>query len=297
VPILAAQHSSRRKGKHIVPFATAADRTQLHFTDWGNPDARPLLLVHGFGVNQTMWNNQIVLFLEAGLRCVTFDRRGHGRSDVPGRGYDLDTFAADIAAVAGHLDLNDAVLVGHSLGGAEAVRYLSAHARGRVAGLVLSAPSAPMLRSAPGNPDGFPPEAIALGRRAFRSDAGAALQAFTTEAFLGPGHTISPLLADAVRRQLVDLPLQVLLATFDTNAAVDVRADLAGISVPALVIQGDADQNNPLELTGRRAAQLIPGAQLVVLEGAGHGLYRSEAQRYATEIINFTATLPTTACR
>jgi len=104
-----------------MPFATAADGTQLHFTDWGDPDAQPLLLVHGFGVSQTMWNNQVPAFLDAGLRCVTFDRRGHGRSDVPGRGYDLDTLAADIAAVAGHLDLRGAVLVGHSLGGAEAV--------------------------------------------------------------------------------------------------------------------------------------------------------------------------------
>ena len=280
-----------------MPFATAADRTQLHFTDWGNQDAQPLLLVHGFGVNQAMWNDQVESFLDAGLRCVTFDRRGHGRSDVPGRGYDLDALAADIAAVTGHLDLSEAVLVGHSLGGAEAVRYLSAHADGRIAGLVLSAPSAPMLRSAPDNPGGFTPEAIALGRQAFRDDAGAAVQALTTEVFLGPGHTVSPLLDDAARRQFVDLPLHVLLATFDTNAAVDVRADLRAISIPALVIQGDADQNNPLELTGRRAAQLIPGARLVVLEGAGHGLYRSEAHRYSTEIINFAATLPATARR
>jgi non-heme chloroperoxidase len=280
-----------------MPFAAAADRTQLHFTDWGNPAAQPLLLVHGFGVNQTMWNNQIPAFLEAGLRCVTFDRRGHGRSDVPGQGYDLDTLATDIAAVAGHLDLNGAVLVGHSLGGAEAVRYLSAHADGRITGLVLSAPSAPMLRAAPDNPDGIPNEVMAQGRQAFHDDAGAAVQSIPTEVFLGPGHTVSPLLADAARRQFVDLPLQVLLATFDTNAAVDLRADLAAISVPALVIQGDADQNNPLELTGRRAARLIPGARLVVLEGAGHGLFRSEAQRYATEIINFTATLPAIARR
>jgi non-heme chloroperoxidase len=280
-----------------MPFATAADRTQLHFTDWGDPDAQPLLLVHGFGVSQTMWNNQVPAFLDAGLRCVTFDRRGHGRSDVPGRGYDLDTLAADIAAVAGHLDLRGAVLVGHSLGGAEAVRYVAAAADGRIAGLVLSAPSVPMLRSAPGNPDGFSAEAIALGRQAFRDDAGAAVAAFTTEAFLGPGYAVSPLLWEVARRQFVSLPLQVLLATFDTNAAVDVRADLAGISIPTLVIQGDADQNNPLELTGRRAAQLIPDARLIVLEGAGHGLYQSEAQRYATEIINFTAALPAIAHR
>src|SRR5580692_10891717 len=205
-----------------MPFASAADGTRLHFTDWGEPDGRPVLLVHGFGASQNMWSSQVPDLVDAGLRCVTFDRRGHGRSDVPGRGYDLDTLAADIAAVAGHLDLRGAVLAGHSLGGAEAVRYVAAAADGRIAGLVLSAPSVPMLRRAPGNPDGFSAEAIALGRQAFRDDAG---------------------------------------------AAVDVRADLAGINIPTLVIQGDADQNNPLELTGRRAAQLIPSARLIVLEG------------------------------
>ena len=135
-----------------MPFAAAADGTRLHFTDWGEPGARPVLLVHGFGSSQTMWNNQVPDLVDAGLRCVTFDRRGHGRSDVPGRGYDLDTLAADIGVVARHLDLRDAVLAGHSLGGAEAVRYLAAHPDGRIAALVLSAPSAPALRQGPGNP-------------------------------------------------------------------------------------------------------------------------------------------------
>jgi non-heme chloroperoxidase len=275
-----------------MPFASAADGTQLHFTDWGEPDARPVLLVHGFGSGQAMWNGQIPGLVEAGLRCVTFDRRGHGRSDVPGRGYDLDTLAGDIAAVARQLDLVDVVLVGHSLGGAEAIRYLAAHGDGRVAGLVLSAPSAPALRQGPGNPGGIDPDVFRQARQAMRDDSGAAIQSMGTEDFLGPGHAVSALQSDATRRQLVDLPLPVLLATFDTNAAADLRADLACIEVPTLVIQGDADKNNPLELTGRRAAKLIPGAVLVILDGAGHGLYRSEAARYTAEIVNFARTVP-----
>jgi non-heme chloroperoxidase len=274
-----------------MPFASAADGTRLHFTDWGEPDARPVLLVHGFGASQNMWNNQVPDLVDAGLRCITFDRRGHGRSDVPGRGYDLDTLAADIAAVADHLDLREAVLVGHSLGGAEAVRYVAAHDEGRIAGLVLSAPSAPGLRQGPGNPGGIAPEVFSRARQAMRDDAGTAIQASTTADFLGPGHTVSALLDNASRLQMADLPLQVLLATFDTNAAIDLRADLAGIDVPAMVIQGDADKNNPLELTGRRAAGLMPQARLVVLAGAGHGLYRSEARRFTTEIISFAHAL------
>jgi pimeloyl-ACP methyl ester carboxylesterase len=275
-----------------MPFASASDGTQLHFTDWGELHGRPVLLVNGFASSQAMWNYQIPGLVEAGLRCVTFDRRGHGRSDVPGRGYDLDTLAGDIAAVARQLNLADMVLVGHSLGAAEAVRYLAAHADGRVAGLVLSAPSAPMLRQGPGNPDGIDPDLFRRARQAMRDDVGAAVQSFATEDFLGPGHTVSALQSDATRRQFVDLPLQVLLATFDTNAAADLRADLTVIDVPALVIQGDADKNNPLELTGRRAAELIPDATLVILGGAGHGLYRSEAERYTAEIVSFARTLP-----
>jgi non-heme chloroperoxidase len=277
-----------------MPFAAAADGTRLHFTDWGEPDARAVLLVHGFGASQNMWNNQVPDLVDAGLRCITFDRRGHGRSDVPGRGYDLDTLAADIAAVARHLDLREAVLVGHSLGAAEAVRYVAADAEGRIAGLVLSAPSVPALRHGPGNPGGIAPEVFSRARQVMRDDAGAAIQASTTEDFLGPGHTVSALLDNASRLQMADLPLQVLLATFDTNAAVDLSADLASIDVPALVIQGDADKNNPLELTGRRAAGLMPQARLVILAGAGHGLYRSEARRYTTEIISFARALPAT---
>jgi pimeloyl-ACP methyl ester carboxylesterase len=275
-----------------MPFASAADGTQLHFTDWGEPDARPVLLVHGFGSGQNMWNSQLPELVDAGLRCITFDRRGHGRSDVAGRGYDLNTLASDIGAVARQLELREAVLVGHSLGAAEAIRYLAAHADGRIAGLVLSAPSAPMLCRGPGNPDGIPAEVFRRAREAMRDDAGAAIQASATEDFLGPGHTISALQDNASRRHMVDLPLPVLLATFDTNAAADLRGDLPGITVPVLVIQGDADKNNPLELTGRRVAGLIPDARLVILAGAGHGLYRSEARRYTTEILSFARALP-----
>ena len=241
-----------------MPFASAADGTQLHFTDWGEPDARPVLLAHGFGGGQAMWNGQIPGLVEAGLRCVTFDRRGHGRSDVPGRGYDLDTLAGDIAAVARQLTWSTSCSSATRSAARRPSATWPAHADGRVAGLVLSAPSAPALRRGPGNPGGIDPDVFRQARQAMRDDAGAAIQSFSTEDFLGPGHAVSALQSDATRRQLVDLPLPVLLATFDTNAAADLRADLAGIDVPTLVIQGDADKNNPLELTGRRAAELIP---------------------------------------
>ena len=151
-----------------MPFASAADGTQLHFTDWGNRTPGRFCWCTASAAVRPCGTARSRGWWTAGLRCVTFDRRGHGRSDVPGRGYDLDTLAGDIAAVARQLNLVDVVLVGHSLGGAEAIRYLAAHADGRVAGLVLSAPSAPALRRGPGNPDGIDPDVFRQARQAMR---------------------------------------------------------------------------------------------------------------------------------
>lgn len=270
-----------------MPYFASTDDTLIHFTDWGDPDGQPLVLVHGYGSDQTMWGNQLPAFLDAGLRCVTYDRRGHGRSEVPGRGYDLDTLAADLAALVNHLDLRDAVLVGQSLGGAEVIRCASAHVGDRTAGLVLSAPSSPALRKTPDNPAGMDDALLEAARRAMAVDAGAAVEAIDSEAFFGPGHSISATLTDMARRRFVDLPLPVLLATFDANVDVDLREDLARLTTPTLVIHGDADVNNPLELTGRPTAALVPGARLVVVEGAGHGLYWSAAARFNAEVLDF----------
>jgi non-heme chloroperoxidase len=274
-----------------VPYFASTDRTLIHFTDWGDPDGKPLVLVHGYGSDQRMWGSQIAAFLDAGLRCITYDRRGHGRSDVPGRGYDLDTLATDLAALVDHLELRDVVLVGQSLGGAEVIRCASAHVGDRTAGLVLSAPSSPTLRRTPDNPTGMDDALLDAARRAMAADVGAVVEAIDSKAFFGPGHTVSALLADAARRQFVDLPLPVLLATFDTNANVDLRDDLARLTTPTLVIHGDADVNNPLDLTGRPTAALVPGARLAVLEGAGHGLYWSAAARFNAEVLDFVHSL------
>ncbi len=275
-----------------MPHFASNDRTLIHFTDWGDPDGRPLVLVHGYGSDQTMWGNQLPAFLDAGLRCVTYDRRGHGRSDVPGRGYDLDTLAADLAALVNHLDLRDAVLVGQSLGGAEVIRCASAQVGDRTAGLVLSAPSSPALRGTPDNPAGVDDAVWEAARQAMVADVGAVIEATDTKDFFGPGHSVSALLADTARRRFVDLPLPVLLATFDTNVNVDLRDDLARLTKPTLVIHGDADVNNPLDLTGRPTAALVPGARLVVVEGAGHGLYWSAADRFNAEVLDFVRGLP-----
>src|SRR5215469_1296246 len=122
---------------------TTRDGIDIHYTDW--PGTRPVVLTHAWGLDSGMWSYQVPALTDAGLRAITFDRRGHGRSDRPGHGYDLDTFADDLADLITTLDLHDVVLVGQSLGSCEAVRYLTRHGGDRVSRLVLSAPVSPYL--------------------------------------------------------------------------------------------------------------------------------------------------------
>jgi non-heme chloroperoxidase len=137
-----------------MPFITAKDGAQLHWRDWGQ--GAPILFLSGLGIGSQMWDYQIAAFAEEGFRCIGFDRRGHGRSDQAAHGYDTDTLADDIAALTEERNLSDLTLVTHSMGGGEAVRYMSRHGSSRVARLVLLAPMTPMLLEAKDNPSGAP---------------------------------------------------------------------------------------------------------------------------------------------
>jgi non-heme chloroperoxidase len=240
-----------------------------------------------------MWNYQVPAVLAASLRCVVFDRRGHGHSDLVGQGYDLDRLADDLAELLAHLDLRRVVLVGHSMGSAEIVRYLSRHTDEQISGVVLSAPTTPFLLRTDDNPQGPVDADTAEGVRALmRRDIGAFVEASSPADWFGPGYQVSAGLSDWTRRQFFDTPLQVLLSTDQAFVTADQRAELATITAPTLVIQGDADRSAALEHTGRRTHALLPDSRLTVIEGAGHGLFMSDPQRYNREILDFITTLP-----
>ncbi|QKG23494.1 alpha/beta fold hydrolase [Actinomadura verrucosospora] len=279
-----------------MPFFEASDGTRLFYAEAGRTDDRPFVFAHAWGLASGMWNYQIPDLLAAGMRCVVFDRRGHGRSDVPGRGYDLDRLADDLADLLDHLDLRDIVLVGHSLGAAEAVRYLSRHQDGRVAGVVLSAPTTPFLLRTDDNPDG-PVEASDFAglQEVMRRDIGVFVEGTSHDDYFGPAYEVSGGLGDWTRRQFFESPLQVLLSTNEAFITADQRQELKNIQQPALVIQGDADRSAPIELTGRRTHALLPHASLAVLQDAGHGLYMSDPGRYNAELLHFADTLPAKA--
>jgi non-heme chloroperoxidase len=269
-----------------MPFIETADHTSLFVTDWGS--GPPVVFTHAWGLRSDQWTYQIPALAEAGLRCVLYDRRGHGRSDRPPAGYDIDTLADDLAAVIGHFDLREATLVAHSLGSKEAIRYLTRHGDARIARLALIAPVTPLLRRTADNPGGLDPALIDANYAAVAADVPKWCADFEAAGpYFGSSPGGSQGLIDWTARMIVDTPLPVLLETLKVNADVDMRTELQKIHVPALIIHGDEDASAPIDLTGRKTAELIGGASLTVYPGAGHGLYASDHDMLNADLLAF----------
>jgi len=269
-----------------MPFIETADHTSLFVTDWGS--GPPVVFTHAWGLRSDQWNYQIPALAEAGQRCVRYDRRGHGRSDRPASGYDIDTLADDLAAVIDHFGLREATLVAHSLGSKEAIRYLTRHGDARIARMVLVAPTTPLLRRTADNPDGLDPALIDANYAAVAADVPKWCADFEAAGpYFGTSPGASPGLIDWTIRMIVDTPLHVLLETLTVNADIDMRGELQKIQVPVLIVLGDRDASAPIELTGRKTAGLIGGASLTVYPGAGHGLYASDHDALNADLLAF----------
>jgi pimeloyl-ACP methyl ester carboxylesterase len=247
-----------------------------------------VVFTHAWGLRSDEFNYQVPALTAAGLRCVLYDRRGHGRSDWPATGYDIDTMADDLAAVIGHLDLHEATLVAHSLGSKEAIRYLTRHGDSRIARLVLIAPTTPLLRRTADNPSGLDPALIDANYAAVAADVPKWCADFEAAGpYFGTSPGGSPGLIDWTIRMIVDTPLPVLLETLKVNADADMRAELQKVRIPTLIIHGDQDASAPIGLTGRKTAELIPAASLTVYPGAGHGLYASDHHALNADLLAF----------
>jgi pimeloyl-ACP methyl ester carboxylesterase len=248
-----------------MPFFEAGDGTRLFYTDWGT--GKPVLFINGWTLNTTMWEYQTAFLVEQGLRCVTYDRRGHGRSDQPGDGYDYDTLAGDLAALIERLDLRDLMLVAHSAGSGELARYLSRHSQDRIARAVFVAAVTPFLLRTEDNPDGLDGgifDAVEADLRADRIrwllDGGPAYFGVESPSFWSAStETMLWTL-----RQMLETPLKVMIDLFRAYTTTDFRPDIRAIAVPSLVIHGDADASAPLPLTGVRTAASISGSRLIV---------------------------------
>lgn len=264
-------------------FIRVNDDTALHYRDWGS--GAPLVFLSGWTLNADMWAYQSVPLAREGFRCVAYDRRGHGRSSDPGRGYDYDTLADDLEAVLDTLDLSRVTLIGHSFASGEIVRYLSRHGARRVAGIVLLSPaSTPYLLKTGDNPHG-------LDASLFAASLDEMLSSFPdwierrAQAYFEPGTSRAAIQWTADMMLRASLHAAVQLARIQTST--DFRRELAHIEVPALVLHGDTDASAPLELTGAPTAALLARASLRVYEGGTHGMYLNQAARVSADIAAF----------
>jgi non-heme chloroperoxidase len=270
-----------------VPYIETAEQFSLFYTDY--PGDEPVVFAHAWGLNGDMWSYQLPELMTAGFRCVTYDRRGHGRSDRPPSGYDIDTLADDLAAVIDRLDLSNITLIGHSMGTAEVVRYLTRHGSGRIARLVLSGTVTPMLLQSADNPDGIPADVAAQSRVAMLRDIGDWMDMSGKAEYFSGEHRVSQQLLDWTLNTIAAVPLPVLTQTSDAFLRADFRSELTELTIPTLVIHGTADTSMPIDLTARNTARLIPHCRFITIDGGGHGLYLSESRRYNATLLEFIA--------
>mgnify|MGYP002737770383 CR=1 FL=1 len=264
---------------------------QLHYTDTGG-EGRPLVLIHGWPLSGESFRVNEKSFTAAGLRVITYDRRGFGQSDKPADGYHYDRLASDLDDLMGLLDLRDAVILGFSMGGGEVARYCSRYGTGRLSGVILSGSICPALCQTEDNPDGaMPMSAFQEMADACRADHQGFLGQFITSFF---SNNDGLAVDDDTRGEALSIAMQS-----DRNAAAesilawatDLRSDCERIHVPALVIHGDGDQNVPPAASSERAARLIPNARLHMIAGGTHGSNISHQAEWEKAVTDFIADL------
>ncbi len=270
-----AQANPRPKQTRFGPFIEAGDGTKLFYRDWG--DGMPVIFCHPWGLNADIWEYQLTELSERGFRCVAYDRRGHGRSEDPGHGYDYDTLAADLGAVIEQLDLRNVTLVGYSMGSGEVARYVSRSGKDRVSRVVLVSSVEPVTTNRVMF-DNFV-ASLKKDRPAFLAGG--------LPLFLGKDSAISPAMSQWVLDQFLVSSPKAAIECARANATGDHRPHLGALTIPTMIIQGDKDDINPLELTGQKLAKAISGSQLKVYEGAPHGIVLTHRDRFTHDLLSF----------
>ncbi|MFC5451097.1 alpha/beta fold hydrolase [Paenibacillus aestuarii] len=270
-----------------MPYMKTKDATCLYYKDWGS--GKPVVFVSGWGLSAEMWNYQMIDLTARGLRCIAYDRRGHGRSDDPGRGYHYDTLADDLASLIDHLNLQDVMLVAHSMGSGEIVRYLTRYGSEKVKQCVFIGTTLPFPLKSEDNPSGFDRSLIDINRAMWKKDFPRWLQVNAAPYFGDglPGCEVSPEMTDWTKSDMLQTSLKAILDCNLTLIETDFREELHDIAVPTLFIHGDSDRSLPVEMSGKIAAQLVPNARFHLYENAPHGLYITHMERVNNDLILF----------
>jgi non-heme chloroperoxidase len=266
---------------------TTKDGTEIYYKDWGNGPV--ITFSHGWPLNSDAWDGQMFFLSQNGFRVVAHDRRGHGRSSQPFLGNDMDGYADDLAAVIEALDLKDAVLVGHSTGGGEVVRYIARHGRERVAKTVLIAAVPPIMLKTSANPEGLPMEVFDNLRSSLIKDRSQFYKDLA-KPFYGAnrqGAKVSQGTLDQFWLWSMQAGLKNVYESIKAFSETDFTEDLKRIDVPTLVIHGEDDQIVPVKDSAVKSARLIRGAKEIYYQGAPHGLTATHQDQINADLLAF----------
>ena len=266
---------------------TTKDGTRLYYKDWGT--GQPVVFSHGWPLTADAFEDQMFFLTSNGYRCIAHDRRGHGRSDQPWKGNDMDTYADDLLALVETLDLRDAIHVGHSTGGGEVTRYVGRHGTKRVAKAVLISAVPPFLQKTDSNPNGLPIELIDQLRAGLQADRGQFFSDFAVPffGFNRPGAKVSQGLLESFRIQAMLAGLPNVYDCIKAFAQTDFTEDLKKFDVPTLIMHGDDDQVVPIAISSLVSSKIVKGATLKVYPGLPHGMCSTHKDVINADLLQF----------
>jgi non-heme chloroperoxidase len=277
-----------RRGGTRVGTITTSDGTEIFYKDWG--EGQPIVFSHGWPLSADDWDNQLLFFLSKGYRVVAHDRRGHGRSTQTGGGHDMDHYADDLAAVVEHLDLHDAIHVGHSTGGGEVTRYLGRHGEGRAAKAALFCAVPPLMVKTDANPEGTPKEVF----DGLQAQLAANRSQFYRDLPEGPFYGYNRPGAVSSEANIANWWRQGMMggakAHYDGVVAfsqTDFTEDLKKITIPVLVVHSEDDQIVPYVAAGPKSAELLKHGVLKTYRDLPHGMPTTHPDVVNADLLEF----------
>jgi len=275
------------QGETHMNIITTKDGTRIYFKDWGT--GRPVVFSHGWPLNAHAWDAQMIFLGQHGYRVIAHDRRGHGRSDQPWNGNDMDTYADDLAALIEALNINEATLVGHSTGGGEVARYIGRHGSKRIASAVLIGAVPPIMLKTETNPGGLPMSTFDGIRAGVLGDRSQFFKDLTMP-FYGynkAGAKVSQGVRDSFWLQGMQCSIKAAYDCIKAFSETDFTDDLKKVDVPTLILHGDADQIVPIGTSAMMSAKLVKNATLKVYPGASHGMCTVDAHQVNADLLAF----------